>query len=321
MAKLPKFEHAELIRPLERELPDAIKKHAKTYWVTRRKVRLRVLLAASPAKDPRGTIIFCPGRTEFIEKYFETIEDFLGMGFTVLMVDPRGQGLSDRLVPDPLKSYVRDFQDYADDMAYVAEQFAPVLPKPHILMGHSMGGLVVLQSVISGVMMPSAVVCSAPMTGLFDIETSIMATMIKIASALGFSKNALPFQKQEGGVPVPFKANKLTSDRERFDLWAEYFTHVPELRVGPPTFAWICAGLKSMAYVNRNAEQLKIPGLIIGAGGDPIVDPASNQRFAEAAGVTYHVVPGALHEVFLEKDVYRKQFFDAFETFLDENAL
>lgn len=321
MAKMPKFEEATIARPNGRQVPAAIAKHAKTYWVTRRKVRLRVMLATSPARDPRGTIIFCPGRTEFIEKYFETIEDFLGMGFTVLIMDPRGQGLSSRLVADPLKSYVRDFQDYADDLAFAAEQFAPVLPKPHILMGHSMGGLVALQAVISGVMMPSAVVCSAPMTGLFDIETSIMATMIQIASKLGFSKQALPFQKQEAGIPVPFKSNKLTSDEIRFEDWAAYFTNIPELRVGPPTFAWICAGLKSMAYVNRNAAQLKIPGLIVGAGGDPIVDPASNQRFAEAAGIRYHVVPGALHEVFLEKDMYRKQFFTAFEDFLDENAL
>lgn len=321
MAALPKFEEARFVCPPGQTVPKTIAKHAKVYWVTRRRVRLRVLLAKSPAEDARGTIIFCPGRTEFIEKYYETIEDFLGMGFTVMMMDPRGQGLSDRLVADPLKSYVRDFQDYADDMAYVTDQFAPVLPKPHILMGHSMGGLVALQAVISGVMAPSAVVCSAPMTGLFDIETSIMATVIRIMSSLGFSKQALPFQKQQGGIPVPFKDNKLTSDRERFDVWAAYFSQVPELRVGPPTYAWVCAGLKSMAYVNRNADKLKIPGLIVAAGGDPIVDPASNQRFCEAAKINYYVVPGALHEVFLEKDVYRRQFFDVFEKFLEDNAM
>ncbi len=321
MATKPKFEKAEIVCPDDRNVPDHIQTHAKTYWVTRRKIRLRVMLATSPAQDPRGTLIFFPGRTEFIEKYFETIGDFLKLGFTVLIMDPRGQGLSDRMVADPLKSYVRDFQDYADDLAYVAEEFQAHLPKPHILMGHSMGGLVALQSVLSGVINPSAVVCSAPMTGLFDIETSVMSTMIRIASALGFSKRALPFQKQEGGVPVPFKGNKLTSDETRFELWAAYFRNVPELRVGPPTFAWVCAGLKAMAYVNRNATQLKIPGLIVAAGGDPIVDPASNQRFCEASGIDYHVVPGALHELFLEQDKYRLQFFQAFETFLDKNAL
>ncbi len=321
MAVTPKFEKAELISPDGRKIPHAIQAHASTYWVSRGGVRLRVLLATSPAQDPRGTLIFCPGRTEFIEKYFETIEDFLGFGYSVLIMDPRGQGLSDRLIPDPTKSYVKDFQDYADDLAYVAEAFAASLPKPHILMGHSMGGLVALQAVLSGIMNPSAVVCSAPMTGLFDIETSIMSTMIRIAAALGFSKKTIPFQKQDNGIPFPFKANKLTSDEARFNSWAAYFQNVPRLRVGPPTYAWVCAGLKSMAYVNRNADQLKIPGLIVAAGGDPIVDPASNRRFSEAASIDYHVVPGALHELFLEQDHLRQEFFEVFEAFLTKNAL
>lgn len=298
-----------------------IESQARVYMIKRGAVDLRVMLATSPQDDPRGTLILCPGRTEFIEKYFETIEDLLKRGFNVLVMDPRGQGLSSRLVPDPLKSYVKDFQDYADDLAYVTEQLLPLIAKPHILVGHSMGGCVVLQAVLSGVMNPSAVICSAPMLGLFDIETSLMSYMIRIASALGFSKKAIPFQKQEGGMPVPFKANKLTSDEKRFENWAKYFQNVPELRVGPPTFAWICASLKAMAYVNRNASDLKIPGLIVAAGGDPIVDPASNQRFAEAAGIDYAVIPGALHEVFLEQDQYRDQFFQAFDEFLEKNAL
>ena len=248
-------------------------------------MRLRVMLIENPDSDPRGSIIFCPGRTEFIEKYFETIEDFADRGFTVLIMDPRGQGLSDRLLPDPLKSYVKYFQDYADDLAFVRDEFKAFLPKPHILMGHSMGGCVVLQAVISGVINPSAVICSAPMLGLFDIETGIMANILKFTNLLGFSKRNLPFQKQEGGLPVPFKGNKLTSDEARFRVWASYFETTPALRVGPPTVGWIAAGLRAMSYVNRNAEQLKIPGLIIAAGGDPIVDPASNRDFAEAAGL------------------------------------
>lgn len=321
MARTPKFEDANFVCPPGRALPDMIERYADVYWAERRNMRLRVMLARSPADDARGTIVFCPGRTEFIEKYFETIEDFLKLGFSVLMIDPRGQGLSGRMLDDPLKSYVRDFQDYADDLSYVVDQFSEQLPKPHIAMGHSMGGLVALQAVLSGVMNPSAVVCSAPMLGLFDIETSIMSYMIRIASSIGFSKQRLPFQKQEGGLPVPFKGNKLTSDETRFTVWAEYFQTIPELRVGPPTYAWICAGMKAMAYVNRNAAQLKIPGLIVAAGGDPIVDPASNQRFCEAAGIDYHVVPGALHELFLEQERYRVQFFKRFEAFLEDNAL
>ena len=76
-----------------------------------------------------------------------------------------------------------------------------------------------------------------------------------------------------------------------------------------------------MAYVNRNASNLKIPGLMLGAGGDPIVDPASVQKFAENAGCTYEVIPGALHEVFLERDVIRDEAFAKIDAFLESQKI
>ncbi len=279
------------------------------------------MLACAGIDAPRGSIIFSPGRTEFIEKYLETIADLTQRGYTVLMVDPRGQGLSDRMVPDRLISYVRDFQDYADDLAFAMQSFLPLLPKPHILMGHSMGGTIVLQSVLSGAINPHAVICSAPMLGIFELDTPILREVIRGLSWLGLRTKNLPFQKQRKGLPVPFEINKLTSDRVRYDHWASYFQTEDRLRVGPPSFGWISAALKSMAYVNRNADKLKVPCLIVAAGADPIVDPASNQRFARGAGAKFHVVAGALHELMMERDCYRDQYLVFVDRFLDENAL
>ncbi len=321
MARAQTYKPAKIIRPFGRDVPELIEQRAEFFFVQQGDVKIRVMLAEAPVDDPRGTILLHPGRTEFIEKYFETIEDFLTRGFSVMALDPRGQGLSDRLLEDPLKSYVESFQDYADDMAMIVDELSARLPKPHILIGHSMGGCVALQAVISGVMNPSAVVCSAPMLGLFDIQTPLARIIIKTFNLLGMAKNNLPFQKQDRGMPVAFKGNKLTSDKQRFRLWAEYFESTPALRLAGPTYGWLEQALKSMAFVNRNAEQLKIPGLIVAAGGDPIVEPSSNERFAANAGIDYLVVPGALHEVFLERDEIRNQFFDAFDAFLKRQAL
>jgi lysophospholipase len=57
----------------------------------------------------RGTICLFPGRGEFIEKYFETVRDLRIRGFAVAALDWRGQGFSDRLLPDPRKGHVHDF--------------------------------------------------------------------------------------------------------------------------------------------------------------------------------------------------------------------
>ena len=134
------YEPAEIIQPGGRPIPAALEPRMKLYYVPHGDMTLRVLHALSPSANPRGSIIFSPGRTEFIEKYLETVTDFIERGFNVLVIDPRGQGLSDRLLDDRLKSYVDDFQDYSEDFGFVIKEFEPLLPKPHIVMGHSMGG-------------------------------------------------------------------------------------------------------------------------------------------------------------------------------------
>jgi len=320
-APLPNFEEAEIILPGGRPVPAVLEPRLNTYFVERDGVRLRVMLATAVTDNPRGSIIFSPGRTEFIEKYFETTADLIQQGFNVLMVDPRGQGLSDRLLEDRLKSYIPDFQIYADDFAFAADAFAPLLPRPHIAMGHSMGGTIVLQSILSGRLNPDVVICSAPMLGLFDLETPLMRAMIVTLSKLGLDKRNLPLQRQRSGLPIPFQGNKLTSDKDRYRHWASFFQTIPRLRVGQPTYGWIRAALAAMAYVNRNAPNLKIPGLMLGAGADPIVDPASVEKFAKKSGCQYVVVPGALHELFLERDIYRDKAFSEILAFLDSQKI
>jgi len=318
---LPNFEEAEIVLPGGRPVPAVLEPRLKTYYIEREGVRLRVMLATAVTDTPRGSIIFSPGRTEFIEKYFETTTDLIQRGFNVLMVDPRGQGLSDRLLEDRLKSYIPDFQIYADDLGFAAEEFAPLLPRPHIAMGHSMGGTIVLHSILSGVITPNVVICSAPMLGLFDLETPLLRGMIILMSKLGLDKRNLPFQRQRAGMPLPFQGNKLSSDKDRYRAWANFFQSVPRLRVGQPTYGWIRSALASMAYVNRNAKNLKIPGLMLGAGADPIVDPALVERFAKAASCEYTVVAGALHELFLERDSLRDEAFARIDRFLENQKI
>jgi len=246
-------------------VPESLAPLITAFFLERDGVRLRVLLAQKPDVPPRGTIIISPGRTEFVEKYLEMTQDFLDRRFTVLVIDHRGQGLSTRLLDDPLKSYVRRFQDYADDMGFIIDSLGSYLPKPHILLAHSMGGCIALQSVISGTTKPSAVICSAPMLGLYDLQTPILRWVLKGLSMAGMSKKNLPFQGQQRGLPVAFKHNKLTSDLVRFKRWESYFTNIKALRLGGPTLGWIKAALDAMRFVNRNAEQVKTPALIIAA--------------------------------------------------------
>lgn len=327
------FEPAELVQPSGHTVPEGLASRLSLYFLDRPEgahgpaQRLRVAIArqsqseSGEVREPRGTIIFSPGRTEFIEKYLESIDDLTKRGFSVIVIDPRGQGLSDRMLPDRLKSWVGSFQDYADDLGWVCDTLAPHCPKPFIAMGHSMGGTIVLQAILSGVFSPSAVICASPMLGLVDIDSGIMRGTIRGLSALGLSRRSLPLQKQRNGLPVPFADNKLTSDRDRYKRWASFFQNTPRLRVGEPTFGWISAAFSGMSFVNRNAPRLGLPGLMVAAGGDQIVDPATIDLFAVKSGSQFHVVPGAKHELFLERDGLRNEFLQVVDDFLEEQAL
>ena len=64
----------------------------------------------------RGTIALLQGHNEFIEKYFETIDDLRARGFDVATFDWRCQGGSERELDDPRKGHIDDFALYQNDL-------------------------------------------------------------------------------------------------------------------------------------------------------------------------------------------------------------
>ena len=70
----------------------------------------------APPAGRKGTVCVFTGRSEQIEKYFETVRDLRERGFAVAMIDWRGQGHSSRRLRDPRKGYVRDFSDFEVDV-------------------------------------------------------------------------------------------------------------------------------------------------------------------------------------------------------------
>src|SRR5579862_3570268 len=72
---------------------------------------------AAPDVAAQGVCVLLNGQTEFIEKYFEVIDELRGRGFSVATMDWHNQGASPRPLPDPLKVHVKDFAEYDDVVA------------------------------------------------------------------------------------------------------------------------------------------------------------------------------------------------------------
>src|SRR6201747_2932521 len=130
----------------------------------------------APPSGRKGTVCVFQGRSECIEKYFETVRDLRERGFAVATIDWRGQGHSSRRLRDPRKGYVRDFADFEIDVeTFVQQVVLPDCPPPYFALAHSMGGAVMLRVAHAGKRWFDRMVLSAPMIDLPGHRTGLPA--------------------------------------------------------------------------------------------------------------------------------------------------
>ena len=292
---------------------------------TRDGVALRYARWEPPA-GRKGTVCIFQGRAEFIEKYYETVLDLRARGFAVAALDWRGQGLSERSLPDPLKGHVGDFSEYDIDLETFMQQVVlPDCPPPIFAIGHSMGGAVLIRSARQGHRWFDRMVLSAPMIALRGTRSIGLARAIVGAGRwFGMSASYIP-----GGdrMPVnarPFVGNILTSDPVRYARNAAVLEAEPALGVAAPTFGWANAAFKVMNdfTVHAYGAQIRQPILLIGAGRDAVVATQAIEAFAmRLRAGSQLTIPGAEHEMLMEHDRYRGQFWAAFDAFVPGTPL
>jgi lysophospholipase len=296
------------------------------YFTTPDKIRIRYAVFPKTAGAAKGTVCLVQGRTEFIEKYFETIADFQKRGFAVATFDWRGQGGSQRLIGNKRLGYVRSFEDYWTDLrAFHANVLLPDCPSPFYLVGHSMGGLVSLIAGTRDRMMFDRIFLSAPMVGLDRQPFSFgaMAAIGDVVSTLGFGRVAVGRKADEIPTEAGFPSNAVTSDLVRYMRTVDTWRERPDLIVGKPTFRWGAAAMHAMARAARDDFPLaiKVPVLMLAAARDEVVSTAWIEQLGLRMRTGRHaVVAAAKHELFMENDSIRAQVFAAFDAFITEQS-
>ena len=127
----------------------------------------------------KGTVCVFTGRSEFIEKYFETVRDLRRRGFAVATMDWRGQGHSSRQLPDPRKGHVESFSDFEIDVeTFMQRVVLPDCPPPYFALAHSMGGAVMLRVAHSGKRWFERMVLAAPLIDLPYARSSLLLRIL-----------------------------------------------------------------------------------------------------------------------------------------------
>lgn len=273
------------------------------------------------AGQGRGTILLLHGRREFIEKYYETIQDLLDRGFAVATFDWRGQGLSARPLVDRHRGHAADFATYLEDLDLFATVARQRLPGPVSILAHSFGGHCAVRYLHDHPELVERAVLVAPMLGIhFGIlPPRVAQAIVRLALRLGRAERYAPAQGGYSPLKRRAEAIVLSSDAARLEDEIEACRVNPELALGGVTYGWLAAALDSLRLIHGPgyAEAIRRPVLTVLAGRDRVVDNRLIRAFAARLPRGELVeIADARHEILKERDELRAAFWMHFDRFM-----
>lgn len=268
-------------------------------------------LVVHHADAPRALLLLVHGFGEHSGRYGRTIEFLRGRGITVAAYDLRGHGTA----PGPrarvaVETHIEDNLAARDALVEWsrsdAGNGADALPR--LLMGHSMGGLIVGESALRRPWDLTGLVLSSP--GLV-VGEGTPAPLKAVAPVIARLLPFLPVEKLDARdiSRVPEYVEDYNSDP------LVHHGGVPALSAG----TLLAGGLRLI----ERAPALRLPTLLLNGGADPITSPTGSRRFAQVAGsdhdprpeITYREFEGGKHELF--NDLCADEAYEALGEWLD----
>jgi alpha-beta hydrolase superfamily lysophospholipase len=248
---------------------------------------LTLARVAWPARgSPRGTVLIVHGLGEHCERYVRLAADLTAAGWLVHSYDQRGHGASEGARGD-----IATPNSLTDDLALMLDTLRDEhVPRPLVLLGHSMGGTVAASLVADGRSAGAvdALVLSSPALdpGLGSVQ--------RLRLALG--ARLLPHKAVGNGL----SPQRISRDPQVVRGYIDD-TRVHD-RITPLLARFIVdAGRRVIAA----ASQWRTPTLLLWAGADRCVSPRGSAAFATAAPkplVCTRCFDGLAHEIFNEPE-------------------
>lgn len=252
-------------------------------------------------ENPRAVLVIVHGVAEHSGRYIHLMNDMARRGFASFAIDQRGLGQS-----GGFRGHVDRFEDLTEDVASlvtVARSDFPGLPV--FLVGHSMGGLVVL---LTGIRYPnglSGVVASGPALALQVHVPAWKKALARVVGALA------PRFSMDNGIPC----EALSHDPEVVESYRNDPMRYPKL-----TARFYLEFVRAMGEASALAGQMHLPILIMQGGADCVVKPEASRAFADQAGSAdkrFIMYDGLFHEIFNEPE--KTQIFGVIADWVEEH--
>lgn len=276
--------------------------------------------------ETRGALLFLTGRGDMFEKYLETLAHFHGTGWDVTSFDWRGQGGSGRLSANAEVGHCEDFGVWVRDLEQFFRQWKNERPGPHVVIAHSMGGHILMRALAARLIEPEAAVLIAPMLGLNSgaLPPRFAAPFARLMCKLGDPARAAWKNIEKPGIGPSLRQALLTHSGERYSDEMYWLAHMPQLKLGPPSWHWLDAAYRSLAMLDSpgTLEGIVTPLLILAAERDGLVDVRAIRRAANRikSGRLHVYGREAAHEILREADGVRSDALRRIDAFLDEAA-
>ena len=214
--------------------------------------------------EPQGVLLFVHGLAEHSGRYGNPIEYFAPRGQACYALDLRGHGES-----PGKRVHVDHFDDYDRDVTTVRKLARAAHPNlPLRLVGHSMGGLIVLRHLLHHPGAVDGAILSSP--GLAAHPSLEPAAPLKLAAKL--LSRLLPGFLIDSGID----SSGISRDPE---VVAAY--RADPLVSNKVSARWYTSVVDAQHEVRTSAAQLTTPILLMQSGADTLVSPEATARWGK----------------------------------------
>ncbi|MEM9468929.1 MAG: alpha/beta fold hydrolase [Pseudomonadota bacterium] len=272
----------------------------------------------STPDSPKGVVILLQGLQEFSEKYYETANHILDQGHAIAILEWQYQGRSGRLKDFPQRRHSDGFETDIDDLkVFIDDYISKIFPnQKRYMLAHSTGGLIGLRYLS---LYPNDFVAasfSAPLIGIYGLNTLPNAPIQALAKALAktFPKRyVLGGRDWNESERKSDGSDKFSSDPIRDSVTNSWYIADSSLQGGSPTNNWLYQALRSMKTIKKQdvVDKIVTPCLFGIAENDTIVCSKESEKLAKRIqNADILNLKNAKHEILMETDDVRNLFFN-----------
>ncbi len=240
-----------------------------------------------PEGRPRAAVIVVHGWGEHSGRYAHVAAWLAAQGLDVTGYDQRGHGRSSGRRGD-----VARFAQYLADIVAIRKRIQAESPVPQLLLGHSVGGLVVLRYLEAAPEGLAGAICTSPYIGNAMAVPRWKSVLARVAG------NVLPAVRVPTGLPIEAICTDpaVVEAARRDPLCHQVMT--------PRAYHEILA---AQAALPLERSRITVPLLFALAGDDRIASTPAAEDFIAGLGgaATCRVYPALFHEILNEREADR----------------